>query len=144
MDVATAEHSPHVHRPTFDRMTDHIVSRYFSQSNYLRVQAVPGGPKCAFFSIYEVTTFVKGQGGTAKARAALDAFRAKAKAAGEDCLHISTQGGAGSTAQAKALGLDSAANYCWYHTTGSVLNAPHNFPVTPHAGAKVGSCAARG
>ena len=105
-----------INRETFDHMTDHIVSRYMSQPNYLRVQTKPNGPKCAFFSIYEVPTFVAGQGGEAQAKAALDAFRAKAKAAGEECLHISSQGGAGSTAQAKALGLDSAANYCWYHT----------------------------
>jgi len=47
-----------------------------------------------------------------------------AQAAGEECLHISTQGGAGSTAQAKALGLDSAANYCWYHTVRLIRTLP--------------------
>ena len=119
-----------INKDTFEHMTDHIVSRYMSQSNYLRVQTKPNGPKCAFFSIYEVGTFAAGQGGEPQARAALDAFRAKAKAAGVPCLHISTQGGAGSPAQAKALGLDSAANYCWYHTT-PIMNAPENFPVTP-------------
>ena len=128
-----------INRDTFDHMTDHIVSRYFSQPNYLRVQTTPGGPKCAFFSIYEVPTFVAGQGGTQKARQALDAFRAKAQRAGEACLHISTQGGAGSVEQAQALGLDSSANYCWYHTTGNVLNAASNFPVTPHAAMLKGS-----
>ena len=89
------------------------------------------GPKCAFFSIYELPTFVAGQGGTAGARAALDSFRAKAKAAGVGCLHNNTQRGSASVAQVKALGLDSTANYCWYHTTPQ-LNAPENFPVTPH------------
>lgn len=79
-------------------------------------------PKWAFFSIYEVGTVRRPRG-----RAAGEA---KAKAAGVPCLHISTQGGAGSPAQAKALGLDSAANYCWYHTT-PIMNAPENFPVTP-------------
>ena len=94
-------------------------------------RACRSGPKCAFFSIYELPTFVAGQGGTAGARAALDSFRAKAKAAGVGCLHINTQSGSASVAQVKALGLDSTANYCWYHTTPQ-LNAPENFPVTAH------------
>ena len=128
-----------INRETFERMTNHIVSSYFSQPNYLRVENQHGEDKCAFFSIYDVPTFVSGQGGIKQARAALDAFRAKAKAAGEECLHISTQGGAGSVDEAQALGLDSAANYCWYHTTGNVLNAPANFPVTPHAAMLKGS-----
>jgi len=128
-----------INRPTFDHMTDYIISRYFSQPNYLRMQATPGGPTCAFFSIYELPTFVAGQGGTAQARAALDAFRAKAKAAGEACLHIGTQSAYEDTALVKALGIDSTANYCWYHTTGNVLNNPKNFPVTPHAAMLTGS-----
>ena len=32
-------------------------------------------------------------------------------------LHINTQTGAADPATVKALGLDSAGNYCWYHTT---------------------------
>jgi hypothetical protein len=102
-----------IDRGSFEAMTDHIVSRYFSQPNYLRVQTKAGGPECAFFSIYELPTFVAGQGGVTQARAALDAFRAKAVAAGEKCMHISTQSGSADPAQAKALGLDSTANYCW-------------------------------
>ena len=31
-----------INRPTFDAMTDHIISRYFSQPNYLRAEVVPG------------------------------------------------------------------------------------------------------
>jgi hypothetical protein len=36
--------------------------------------------------------------------------------------------GSAAPAQVAALGLDSAANYCWYHTGG-----PTSFPVTPRA-----------
>jgi hypothetical protein len=72
-----------INRDTFEVMTDHIVSRYFSQENYYRVQLKPDGPKCAFFSIYELPTFIGGQGGVDKVREALVSFRAKAKAAGE-------------------------------------------------------------
>jgi len=124
--------------PTFDHMTDHVIANYFSQSNYLRAQLKKGGPKCAFFSIYEPTTFAGQQGGVKQARAALDRFRAKAKAAGEQCLHISSQGGGGSVAETTAMGFDSTANYCWYHTT-PYLNAPDNFPEAPFLGILNGS-----
>ena len=40
-----------INRESFDRMTDHIVSRYMSQPNYLRVQTKPNGPKCTSRSI---------------------------------------------------------------------------------------------
>ena len=112
-------------------MMDHIVARYFSQPNYMRVQTKPAAPKCAYFSIYEISTFAAGMGGTAQARAALDAFRAKAVAAGEACLHINTQTGSADPATVKALGLDSTGNYCWYHTT-PIMNTAAMFPVTPH------------
>jgi hypothetical protein len=55
----------------------------------------PGAPKCLFWSIYEPSTFIAGMGSTAAARAGLDAFRAKAKAAGHGCMHISTMDGEG-------------------------------------------------
>ena len=50
-----------IDRGSFEAMTSHIVSQYFSQPNYHRVATHQGGPKCAFFSIYELTTFVSGQ-----------------------------------------------------------------------------------
>ena len=78
-----------IDRGTFDVMTDHIVAKYFSQPNYMRVQTKAGGPKCAYFSIYEISTFAAGMGGLTQARAALDAFRAKAVAAGEACQYKS-------------------------------------------------------
>lgn len=124
---------------TFDHMTDHIVTTYFSEPNYLRVQTTKGGPRCLFFSIYEISTFAGDQGGPAKARAALDSFRAKVRAAGLGCLHINSQSGSASPSTIKALGIDSTSNYCWYHTTGNVLNAPRNFPVTSHAAMLNGS-----
>jgi hypothetical protein len=52
-----------INRDTFDAMTDHVIATYFSQPNYLRVQKMAAGPKCAFFSIYELPTFIAGQGG---------------------------------------------------------------------------------
>jgi hypothetical protein len=57
-----------INRETFDVMTDHIVSKYFSQPNYLRVVSKPGAPACAFFQIYELPTFIAGQGGVQKVR----------------------------------------------------------------------------
>lgn len=98
------------------------------------MQTKAGGASCAFFSIYELGTFVAGQGGIKQARDALDAFRAKANASGEECLHINSQSASSDAAEFVALGLDSAANYCWYHTTGDVLNAGDNYH-PPHADA---------
>jgi hypothetical protein len=124
---------------TFEHMTDHIIKTYMSEENYLRVQTTKGGPRCLFFSIYEYGFLTGHLGGMANAKAALDNFRAKVSAAGLGCLHINSMSGAGSPADAKALGIDSSANYCWYHTTGNVLNAGRNFPVTPHAAMLNGS-----
>jgi hypothetical protein len=111
-------------RAAFDAVTDRVIARYFRHPSYYRIDGKP------VFSIYEIGTLLKGLGGLEPARAALDAFRAKVKAAGFPGLHLQgvlwanipaslpmvpgdrtpTQG-----ATVGALGLDSLTNYQWCH-----------------------------
>jgi hypothetical protein len=111
----------------FDQLTDYVVARYLMQPNYLTLDGRP------YFSIYELSTFVKGIGSADDARRALARFREKARAAGRDGLHLNgvvwgASGGAApalgaagaaplpsSVAEAAALGLDSVTSYTWYH-----------------------------
>jgi hypothetical protein len=66
----------------FDRMTDYIISEYFSQPTYWKIDG------CPYFSIYELFKFVEGMGGKEKARAVLEMFRKKVKKAGFTDLHL--------------------------------------------------------
>lgn len=71
-----------VSRAAWDRLTDQVVGCYLKRPNYLTVDGAP------FFSIYELGTFIAGLGSIEAARDALDAFRAKARAAGFRDLHL--------------------------------------------------------
>lgn len=102
-----------VDRKIFDHATDVIVKRYFSQPNYWKVGGKP------YFSIYELWTLVKGLGGLEQTREALDAFRAKAKAAGLPGIHLNAVGwGELSNEMVEALGIDSVTSYSWIHHVG--------------------------
>lgn len=67
---------------TFDKMTDYIISNYFNQPSYWKIDG------CPYFSIYELFKFVESMGGKEKARAALEKFRYKTKKAGFKDLHL--------------------------------------------------------
>jgi hypothetical protein len=67
---------------TFDRMTDYIISEYFSQPTYWLIDG------CPYFSIYELFKFVESMGGKEQARTALEMFRNKVKKAGYKDLHL--------------------------------------------------------
>jgi hypothetical protein len=71
-----------VTRKVFEGMVDHIIRDYFKQPNYYRINGEP------VFSIYELSTFIKGIGGSEKAKEALDYFRKKTKEAGFPGLHL--------------------------------------------------------
>lgn len=87
--------------------------RYFKQPNYWRVGGKP------YFSIYEVMTLVHGLGGIDKTRAALDAFRAKAKRAGLPGVHLNAVGWGPLTPEiVTQLGFDSVTDYTWAHHLG--------------------------
>ena len=67
---------------TFVKMIDHVIIDYFKKPNYYQIDHMP------VFSIYELGTFIKGIGGTEKAREALAIFRKKTIAAGFPGLHL--------------------------------------------------------
>ncbi|KAE8454693.1 hypothetical protein EG329_000316 [Mollisiaceae sp. DMI_Dod_QoI] len=129
---------PHLQFPgqitaaTFDKMTTHIVDRYFSQDNYLKIDG------CPYFSIYELYRFVLGIGDSEKAGAELQKFRDKVKAAGFKDLHLNavTWGvqllpGEGEAPDLKTLlerlKVDSTTSYVWIHHTQL-----STFPVTEY------------
>lgn len=93
----------------FSHVTDEAI-KYFRKPNYWRVDGRP------YYSIYEVMTLVKGLEGIAKTKAALDAFRAKAKAAGLLGIHLNAIGwGALTPEVVSQLGFDSVTDYTWAH-----------------------------
>jgi len=104
-----------VNREVFDRMADLLVTRYFKEPSYWRVN---GG---CYFSLYEPRTFIEGMGGAAPARAALDSLREKTRRAGLGELHLNvidwqpshTPNGMQMT---RDLGADSLTSYVWIHT----------------------------
>jgi len=67
---------------TFGKMTDYIISKYFSQPTYWKIDG------CPYFSIYELSGFIESMGGKENARAALEKFRNKTKKAGFKDLHL--------------------------------------------------------
>jgi len=72
---------------TFDKMTDYIISKYFSQSTYWKIDGSP------YFSFYELFKFVESMGGKENARAALERFRDKTKKQGlKICISMELSG----------------------------------------------------
>lgn len=119
-----------VGRAAFDRATDHVIARYFSQPNYWKIEGKP------YFSVYELMTLVRGLGGVEPARQALDDFRRRARAAGLKGIHLNAVAwGVKPEGLAKdandlldRLGFDSVTSYCWIHH-----NYPQEFPGPAYA-----------
>ena len=119
-------------RETFERMTDHIVSRYFRHPSYWTIEGRP------YFSIYEFYRLIEGLGGVDRTIEALREFRRKTRAAGFPDLHLNAvvwgvkilpgeKSLANPAAMVKALGVDSVASYVWIH------HVPlDRFPETPY------------
>ncbi len=117
---------------TFERMTDHIVDKYFSDPAYWTIQGKP------FFSIYEIHTFVDGIGGLEMAKKALDNFQVKAIKKGLPGVHINminmngcipkcVQGKMSLPELIKYLKIDTVTSYVWVHDVGL-----DKFPETPY------------
>ncbi len=117
---------------TFDKMTDYIIAKYFSQPNYWMIDGSP------YFSIYELFKFVQGMGGKEQARAALNTFRQKVKKAGFKDLHLNAvvwgvQILPGETELKNPselleyLSFNSTTSYVWVHHAGL-----ENFPETEY------------
>lgn len=113
-----------VDRPTFEKMVAHVIKDFFSKPNYYKINGEP------VFSVYELSTFIKGLGGIAEAKDALDYFTRKTKEAGFPGLHLqgvlwsaipsgisATPGDQVSTQNNTIinLGIKSLTNYQWCH-----------------------------
>lgn len=71
-----------VDRKIFEGMIKHIIDDYFKKPNYYKINGEP------VFSIYELSTFINGLGGSENAKAAIDYFRQKTIEAGFPGLHL--------------------------------------------------------
>jgi len=105
---------------TWDKICDLVIARYFKHPSYWLVDGKP------YFSIYEMSQFLDSFGSIENARAALDKFRAKVRAAGFPGLHVNAivwgepnlPGGKtppGWPKLCRDLALDSLTGYTWVH-----------------------------
>ena len=119
---------------TWDKICDLVIARYFKHPSYWRLDGKP------YFSIYEMSRFLDSFGSIESARAALDQFRAKARAAGFPGLHVNAivwgepnlPGGKtppGWPRLCRDLALDSLTSYTWVHH-GALDN--NTFPVSDY------------
>lgn len=109
-----------VSRAAFERIQNHIIPNYFACPNYLKFGGAP------YFSIYELGTFILSMGGLDGAKAALEDFRQRTKAAGHRGLHLNAVVWGVTvlpseikvndvTQVVRDLGLDSVTSYVWVH-----------------------------
>ena len=105
---------------TWDKICDLVIARYFKHPSYWLVDGKP------YFSIYEMSQFLDSFGSIENARAAIDQFRAKVRAAGFPGLHVNAivwgepnlPGGKtppGWPKLCRELALDSLTSYTWVH-----------------------------
>lgn len=105
---------------TFEKICDHVIKDYFQHPSYWRIDGRP------YFSFYDLTKLLENFGSVEATGAALDQFRAKARAAGLPGLHLnavvwgqpilpgeSTQVDAAKLV--RELGFDSVTSYVWIH-----------------------------
>ncbi len=109
-----------VSRAAFEAATDHMVRHYFGHPSYWRIDGRP------YFSVYELQRLIQGLGGIDEARATLESFRAKVRAAGQGDLHLNAivwglELLPGELAMDEpdtlltTLGFDSVTSYVWIH-----------------------------
>lgn len=122
-----------VTRATFDRLTGHIIDRYFAQPQYWTIDG------CPYFSVYELYRLIEGLGGVDATRAALADFRRRTIAAGFPDLHLNAvvwgvqllpgeQAIKDPNHLLATLGFQSVTSYVWVH---HVPLRP--FPITSYA-----------
>ena len=109
-----------ISRNAFNKMTDYVIDKYFKDDNYWKIDA------CPYFSIYELSMFIKSMGGVKQAKDALDDFRRKVKTAGFPDLHLNAiyfkvpvlqneKGLKGAENIIRELTFDSITSYVWVH-----------------------------
>ncbi len=105
---------------SFDAMCDYVIKTYFTHPSYWKIDNKP------YFSIYDLTTLMKGFGSVEETRNHLDKFRRKTTAAGFDGLHLNVvvwgravlpdeKVPADPATLVKDLGFDSVTSYVWVH-----------------------------
>lgn len=105
---------------TFSKISDLLIRNYFSHPSYWRIEGRP------YFSFYDLTKLLASFGSVEATRSALDAFRAKAVAAGLPGLHLNAvvwgqpilpgeQAPVDAVQLVKDLGFDSVTSYVWIH-----------------------------
>lgn len=116
---------------TWDKMTDYIIDTYFSHSSYLLVDGDP------YFSIYDLSKFIKSFGSIEATAEAVERFRTKAKSAGFNNIHLNAVVWGRTILPSeevvsdvdnllKQIGFDSATSYVWIH------HAKPDFPKNPY------------
>lgn len=122
-----------VSREVFEKATQHMIDTYFCHPSYWKIDGK------LYFSIYELMSLVKGLGGLAEMKDALDSLRERVRKAGLGELHINgvvwgieTLPTENTLTEPKEilnyLGIDSATSYVWVH------HIPFTgFPVTPYS-----------
>ncbi|HDI51756.1 MAG TPA: hypothetical protein ENF45_03905 [Bacteroidetes bacterium] len=109
-----------VTRKMFDDAIDYTISKYFKHPSYWLIDG------CPYFSIYDLTTLMKGLGSKEATKEALASFRAKTKNAGFKDLHLNVVVHGQTTLPGEAatpdvnelvtyLGFDSVTSYVWIH-----------------------------
>ena len=104
----------------FSKIGDHLIKDYFTRGNYWRIDGKP------YFSFYDLEKLLASFGSVEATRAALDQFRARAKAAGLPGLHLNavvwgrtilpTEKTVADPAKlVHDLGFDSVTSYVWIH-----------------------------
>jgi len=129
----TLHHRGAVTPQTWERITKHVIGRYFTHPSHFTIDGSP------YFSFYDLQKLVESFGSLRKTRAALDGFRARTMRAGFPGLHLNAvvwgqtilpgeKAPVDSVGLVKALGFDSVTSYVWIHHVG--LPA---FPTNPYA-----------
>ena len=107
---------------TFSNICDHVIRDYFTRPNYWRIDGKP------YFSFYDLGNLLASFGSVEATRGALDAFRARAVAAGLPGLHLNAviwgqtilpveKTVADPVKLVHDLGFDSVTSYVWIHHT---------------------------
>jgi hypothetical protein len=117
---------------TFEVLTDVIVERYFSSPSYWKIDG------CPYFSIYQLSSLLKGLGGVENTWNALNRFREKTKSAGFPDLHLNAiildfqilqgeQGIKDPNELLAALNFSSVTSYVWLHHISGMNFPTHEY-----------------
>ena len=114
----------------FDKIGDLVIDRYFSKSNYWTIDQKP------YFSVYDVSSFVKSFGSIENTRKAMDAWDAKVVAAGFPGIHwnfiigdpaLVDESNFSRAELCHLLNVNSAASYMSFHQV-DLNNLETDFP----------------